>query len=156
MTPERVTEFKSKDGKRFDTEKEATRHDEIREVEEEFRSAKSRWTSVIIGLQETADGQRVSARHHFYYRIRHGMGLPYIEDVSLWPHQCEVDEDDRGIVRWSTYDQHRGHVQHEVRLSELFYSKKAARIEAHRLGMEVVASFQETLDEEAERLGIST
>jgi hypothetical protein len=81
---ETPVQFKTSDGKTFDTREEAERHELLRVARDEFEQARTVLARLLAESHQTADGRRFSFDQWQYYYIAPGWeGLPRLTRVMF-------------------------------------------------------------------------
>lgn len=122
--------YKSKDGTEHETADAAARHNKLLVATQELREAADRVRKCLGATALTADGEPFDMSHSRDYWCLHQAwpGMPRLEKVWFWPHNCldvETDRENGGIMlRDSRSDERR---QRVYRVSELYADERNAR-----------------------------
>lgn len=126
--------YETSDGREFDNESVAKRHDEFIKVKITYEEARKEWTRVLAESQTTADGHpfEFSMSRDYWFVTRWSGRMPSLQKVSFFSWNCDVDDNEEGSLRQLEYNGgYDGGSEKWVsyRISEL-YLRKANATEA--------------------------
>jgi hypothetical protein len=95
-------QYKTSDGKLFDTAEQAERYEKLTAALQEYDSARDKLTRAFIGAQATADGKPVEISYATSYWVITGSfdGMRYIAEIYFSFYKIEADpykEDELGF-----------------------------------------------------------
>jgi hypothetical protein len=128
MTVKQETKFKSSDGREFDNETEALRHDELAVAREEYEHALAKMNGLIVKTTRTADGYlcELGIWIDYWYISPGWHGLPNIHKVPYlgWNWDLSRHHDEVVIVHRETGRERTD----EYAISSLYRNKKNALV----------------------------
>lgn len=135
--------FKARDGSEHKSEAAAKRHNKLLDAKDAFREAAEVVKKCLGGTAVTADGHPFDMqRSGFYWLVRKSwVGLPALSQVWIWPHNCDIDEENGHLIYRSYESERREYVTY--RISDLYVSEKAAREALITACEKRIAEFQE-------------
>lgn len=152
---EKVTaKFRAADGREFESESDATAHEELRGLKAAYEEARQAYARKLWETQKTADGVPFRLdTFNKYYHIADYFGFPSWLPVSFYIWACDLDDEDEATVRqqpdsgregWETY-----------KISELYYYKGNAERALLAAQRRWLAKKQAEMGDLAKRLGES-
>lgn len=144
--------FKTEDGREFETQKEAERHDRLYNARVKYESARREFSQALFETQKTADGEFFKFCIYDYYFIfpSYGNGWPSIRTVSFIGWNYDIDDNDELVIRTQRDDGQW--VKYEI--SELYSHKKNAEAALIVAQKERLAEFAEQLERKRIELGL--
>lgn len=145
---EKVTTFRTTDGKEFFDEISAAKHEELITLKNAYKKARLRYISRLACAEKTIDGVSFAGKYHTYCYIQEFMGMPHLVDFSF-SNDREFDIDDQTdelVILQPWTDGTRGYTQSKI--SDLYYDREAAE-------KALVLAQVEFLKRQADKLGLS-
>lgn len=121
------------DGRKFKDQERAEQHEALITARSEFEQAEERYTRLLAQTFKTADGREFSFSHWHYYRLTLWFGVPAsVQELSIYPRDLRLPEShtlegefEVKVKGWNGKEEWA-----RVQISELYWSKKAARLAA--------------------------
>lgn len=126
---ESEVEYTASDGRSFESEAEAERHEKLISVRDDYRSARMIYARRLAETFKTADGYRFDITTWHYYRVTPWFHrMPGVQEVSIWSPDFDIDEHDP--VEGEFVCELHGHdgkkERQRIRISDLYRRRAAA------------------------------
>lgn len=122
-------EFKSSDGRKFETEEQAQSHEELIEAKERYEAARSAYGQILHESQKTADGYpfQFSVLADYWY-VYDFSDFPRLDKVSFYLGNCDLNDEDETIIT-QHHDDHRGNRHFtDYSIGDLYRYEKNAQV----------------------------
>lgn len=115
--------FQTEDGRKFDTEEEAKRHEKLATARDAFWAARKTLGRLLAETQRTADGEAFTFDFHTYYFVTESWsGMPDVREISFC--RYDFDFDDTDVFRVIVCDNDAKH--REYRITDLYANRSTA------------------------------
>jgi len=127
MAKQTKPEWVAADGTKWLSEEEAERHDRLIEASRQYEHARKEYERRLWETQRTADGQLFElSGWHRYWVIRSSWDLPDVFPVSLYAHDCHLDEKD--VLSLTEYKNEHGQLHVTTyRINEIYADERRAK-----------------------------
>ena len=139
--------FRTDDGKMFETEADAKKHEEFDSAKSDYEQARAIYATLLWESQKTADGHQFNLTAHYDYFtiIKTAYSPPRLRHVNFAFYNCEFNEADEMVI---LVDEDEQETRHRYRISELYHDAKTA----HAALREALLKYIHELQDEADTL----
>lgn len=121
------TTYKTQDGREYANEKDALKHERLKELREKYDNAKHVYAKALWETQVTADGKPfdLAVWRNYYYVSPGYFGKPNLKEIHFYTWSMELDEDDILCIRYHE-DTTNGRQWTSYKINELYSSRVLA------------------------------
>lgn len=142
-------EFRTSDGRSFESEAVADRHENLIAIRDDYQRARKIYARTLAETFRTADGYRFNFQIWHYYRVTPWFHrIPGVQEISIWAPDFDIDEHDpaEGDFVFELQGSDGKKERRRIKISDLYCSRAAADracVEAQRERLaEMTADFE--------------
>lgn len=119
--------YTSEDGREFNTEADAKKHEELITAKSLYDQARHAYARKLWETQKTADGEPFELGWRRYWRIVGLYMWPRLQEVSIYPHSCDLDDQDALTIIEEVDNGKGGRQFASHRISDLYCREENAK-----------------------------